>query len=73
MRPRTTKVWLRLWWPGTTRRLPTPRVAWLVALLMAACLPEGSLAALVSRGEGSGGRQHVFRLGRSQLAPTRSG
>ena len=43
------------------------------AALLVASLTEGSLANL-ARGSGASlGPQQVFRLGRSQLAPTRAG
>ena len=73
MRRGTATNWLSVRSPGDARCLRARRVAWLVLLLVAASLAEGSLANR-ARGSGAGlGPQQVFRLGRSQLAPTRAG
>jgi hypothetical protein len=73
MRRSPGKIWLSVWSPGNVRYLQAGRVAWLAALLVAASLAEGSLADVAGGGGAARRRQHVFRLGRSQLAPTPAG
>jgi hypothetical protein len=70
---RTATIWLSVRSPENATDLQARRVAWLAALLVAASLAEDSQA-VVPGGSGAGrGRQQVYRLGRSQLAPTRAG
>jgi hypothetical protein len=73
MRHRTATICLSVRSPGNARYLQARQVACLAALLVAASLAEGSLADVAGVSSASGGRQQVFRLGRSQLAPTRAG
>jgi len=73
MRRRITKIGLSVRSSGNGRYRLARRVAWLTALLVAASLAEGSLAGVVGRSSANRGREQVFRLGRSQLAPTRAG
>ena len=73
MRRRTAKIGLSVPSPGNARYLQARRLAWLAALLLAASLAEGSLAGVAARSGASRGREQVFRLGRSRLAPTRAG
>jgi hypothetical protein len=70
---RTGKIGLSVRSPGNAKYLQARRVAWLAALLVAAVLAEGGLAAVASPSvaRSSGGRQQIFRVGR--LAPSRAG
>jgi hypothetical protein len=73
MRRRIAKIGLSVRSPGNGRYLQARRVAWLTALLVAVSLAEGSWAGVVGRSSASRGQEQIFRLGRSQLAPTRAG
>ena len=71
MQRRTARIGLSVRSLGNDSYLKARRFAWLTALLMAASLAEGSLAAVAARSGAGRGQQQVFRLGR--LAPTRGG
>ena len=71
MRRRTAKNELARRSARNGKYLPTRRIVWLVAILVAASLAEGSLAAVASRSDASHGGAQIFRVKR--LAPTRGG
>ena len=71
MHRRTAKIGWSVRSLGSARHLPARRFAWLVALLVATSLADGSLAGVPGTSVVSRGREQVFRLGK--LAPTRAG